>query len=32
MIEGKITSTHPRNSYLGQIKNDAKVKIFKKLE
>jgi hypothetical protein len=29
MIEGKKTAGRPRNSYIGQIKCDAKVKTFK---
>jgi hypothetical protein len=31
MIEGKKTAGRPRNSYIGQIKCDAKVKTFKEL-
>ena len=32
MIEGKKTAGQPRNSYIGQIKIDAKVKTFKELK
>jgi len=32
MIEGKKTAGPPRNSYIGQIKCDAKVKTFKELK
>jgi len=32
MIEGKKTAGRPRNSYVGQIKCDAKVKTFKELK
>jgi len=32
MIEGKKTAGRPRNSYIGQIKIDAKVKTFKELK
>jgi len=32
MIGGKITAQRPRNSYIGQIKFDAKVKTFKELK
>jgi len=32
MIEGKKTARRPRNSYIGQIKCDAKVKTFKELK
>ena len=31
MIEGKKTAVRSRNSYIGQIKCDAKVKTFKEL-
>ena len=31
MIEGKKTAGRSRNSYIGQIKCDANVKIFKEL-
>jgi hypothetical protein len=32
MIEGKKTAGRPRNSYIGQIQIDAKVKTFKELK
>jgi len=32
MIEGKKTARRPGNSYIGQIKWDAKVKTFKELK
>jgi len=32
MIEGKKTAGRPRNSYIGQIKLDSKVKTFKELK
>jgi len=32
MIEGKTTAGPPRNSYIEQIKCDAKVKTFKELK
>lgn len=32
MIERKKTAGCPRNSYIGQIKCDAKIKIFKELK
>jgi len=32
IIEGKITAGHPRNTYIGQIKYDAKVNTFKELK
>jgi len=32
MIEGKKTTRHPWNSYIGEIKCDAKVKTFKELK
>jgi len=31
-MEGKRTAGRPRNSYIGQIKCDARVKTFKKLK
>jgi len=31
MIEGKKTAGRPRNSYVGQIKSEARVKNFKNL-
>lgn len=30
--KNKFAGHHPRKSYIGQIKNDAKVKIFKNLK
>lgn len=32
MIEGKKTAGRPRNSYLRQIKCDARIKTFKELK
>jgi len=32
MIEGKKTAGRPRNSYIEQIKFDAKVRTFKELK
>jgi len=32
MIEWKKTTRHPRNSYIGQIKCNAKVKTFKEFK
>lgn len=31
MIKGKGMAGRPRNSYIGQISNDAKIKTFKDL-
>jgi len=32
MIEEKKTARRPRNSYIGQIKSDARAKTFKELK
>jgi len=32
VMDGKKTAGHPRNSYIGQIKSDARVKTFKGLK